>query len=263
MAFKDELANKPFTGWTQGYKMNNPTVLDLDAVKKTYEDLENWANNVSGSCTPGRIVSVIGDDTGKNGVYVVGSTKRETGEAAVIIKMSNLDKENITEFSLLKYVSSLPISPAAGDENKIHLVPASSTGTANIFEEYVWVPIGFSSSGSTAKWEKLGTIEISTEVDLSGYYTKTEVNSNFYTKSDVYTKTEVDNLINTISGEVDNLETKYNILGSSVEDLESDLDDLGGRLTTVEGQVSDLSGLSFITSYNSTSSTLTLTLGTA
>lgn len=65
--------------------------------------------------------------------------------------------------------------PAEGDGSHIYLVPNQSDG----YDRYVWVD---------DEWINLGD----TEIDLSNYYTKAEVNSGFYTKQ------EVDALIPTI-----------------------------------------------------------------
>lgn len=65
--------------------------------------------------------------------------------------------------------------PAEGDGQHIYLVPNGSDG----YDRYVWVD---------DEWINLGN----TEIDLSNYYTKAEVNSGFYTKQ------EVDALIPTI-----------------------------------------------------------------
>lgn len=52
--------------------------------------------------------------------------------------------------------------PETGEEGKIYLIPATSTGDQNVMLEYVWV---------NGAWEKFG--EFKTEVDLS-QYAKTE-----------------------------------------------------------------------------------------
>lgn len=58
------------------------------------------------------------------------------------------------------------VLPETGKAGKIYIIPSSVTGEDNIMQEYIWVD---------NKWEKLG--EFKANVDLSGYYTKTETNT--------------------------------------------------------------------------------------
>ena len=51
--------------------------------------------------------------------------------------------------------------PASGDSSTIYLVPNSGT-SPNVYDEYIWI---------NNAWEKIGT----TAVDLSGYWSKTEL----------------------------------------------------------------------------------------
>lgn len=86
----------------------------------------------------------------------------------------------VTQFDY-QVVATLPES---GVKGTIYLVANSGSGS-NVYDEYVWVNNAF---------EKLGT----TEVDLSGYYTSTQVDTLLADKADkstTYTKTEVDNLV--------------------------------------------------------------------
>ena len=53
--------------------------------------------------------------------------------------------------------------PATGEKGVIYLVANSGSGT-NIYDEYIWVT-------STSSYEKIGT----TDVDLSGYWSKSEL----------------------------------------------------------------------------------------
>lgn len=62
--------------------------------------------------------------------------------------------------------------PATGDADTIYLVPKTSAGTQNVYDEYIY---------TNNAWEKIGD----TEVDLT----------NYYTKSETYSQTEVDNLL--------------------------------------------------------------------
>ena len=83
--------------------------------------------------------------------------------------------------------------PATGASNIIYLVPHSH-GTGDIYDEYIWV-------ASSSSFEKIGN----TDIDLSGYVqTSRTINGKALTSditivasdiSDVYSKTEVDNLL--------------------------------------------------------------------
>lgn len=56
--------------------------------------------------------------------------------------------------------------PQIGDEETIYLVPYQEAETGNIYKEYIYI---------NNTWEELGNIPV--EVDLSDYYTKSEVNA--------------------------------------------------------------------------------------
>lgn len=56
--------------------------------------------------------------------------------------------------------------PESGEAKYIYLVPNAATGTNNIYDEYVWV-----AAETGGSFEKIGT----TELDLSGYWTKEEL----------------------------------------------------------------------------------------
>lgn len=70
--------------------------------------------------------------------------------------------------TLYVVVQELPQQPAAGNENKIHLVPlpSSATGQNDQYEEYLW---------KGDEWEYLGVRQA--EIDLSDYWTSAETQS--------------------------------------------------------------------------------------
>lgn len=85
--------------------------------------------------------------------------------------------QNVFTFkSIVATVSALPtIGNSVGD---VYLVgPVSGATGQNLYEEYVWI--------TGDRWERFGTL--STDVDLSNYYTKTQ--------ADDVIKTEVENLL--------------------------------------------------------------------
>ena len=92
-------------------------------------------------------------------------------------------------------IPSEGVLPETGKVGKIYLIPATTTGTDNLMYEYIW---------ANDAWEKLG--EFKADVDLSGYYTKGEVD----------TKT------NSLNTKITSAETN---LGKQISDLsESKLD---------------------------------------
>ena len=111
------------------------------------------------------------------------NSKQETITAGTGLEFEGNTLNVTLDTTVFKVVSALPDSPAAGDENKIHLVPAESTGTNNIYTEYVWV---------NSAWEILG--EYTSEVDLTPYLkiadaadiylSKTDATSTYLTKTD-------------------------------------------------------------------------------
>ena len=118
---------------------------------------------------------------------------------------------NVTlDTTVFKVVSALPDSPAQGDENKIHMVPAESTGANNAYTEYVWV---------NSTWEILG--EYTSEVDLTPYLKAVDAESTYLkitdAESEYATKTELAGKQNSTD---DTLETtSKNIVGAINEIL--------------------------------------------
>lgn len=77
--------------------------------------------------------------------------------------------QKVTLGNLLSQVNNeifevVSVLPATGLANKIYLVPSSEPQTQNALDEFIWVD---------SAWEKIGSVS----VDLSNYFTKTEINS--------------------------------------------------------------------------------------
>jgi len=86
------------------------------------------------------------------------------------------------DVTLYKVVETLPTADI--DENKIYLVKGGTSGTDNIYIEYMYV---------NSAWEKVG--EYKSDVDLTPYAKTADVTTQLATKadkSDTYTKSEVD-----------------------------------------------------------------------
>lgn len=97
--------------------------------------------------------------------------------------------------------------PSTGETNVIYLVKKTGTNP-DVHDEYVYVE---------GNWEKIGN----TEVDLSNYYTKDQV----YTKSETYSQEEVGTLITEIEGKIPtipNVETSMSGVGNVITSIDVD-----------------------------------------
>lgn len=105
------------------------------------------------------------------------------------------------EFEQGKTITVVTELPQTGGPDRIYLVPNESSRTNDIYDEYIWLV-------EQNKWEFLGNKHV--DVDLTDYYTKEEVDAlipqidsytkaesdnKYAVKTDVYTKSEVDDLI--------------------------------------------------------------------
>ncbi len=94
--------------------------------------------------------------------------KQNTLSAGTGIQISGDVISCTVDTGLYVVVQTLPAQPAAGNENKIHLVPlpASATGQNDQYEEYLW---------KGTEWEYLGVRQA--EIDLSDYWTSAQTQS--------------------------------------------------------------------------------------
>ena len=103
------------------------------------------------------------------------SGKQDTLTAGTGIDITNNVISCTVDTGLYVVVQTLPAQPAAGNENKIHLVPlpASATGQNDQYEEYLW---------KGTEWEYLGVRQA--DIDLSDYYTSGQVDTLLAAKVD-------------------------------------------------------------------------------
>ena len=129
-------------------------VLATDKQGKTDKSLQTTDKTVAGAI---------------NEVNQAVKTKQDKLKPGTGVEITSDNTVNVTlDTTVFKVVASLPESPAAGDENKIHLVPAESTEEGNIYTEYVFV---------NGKWEKFGTYR--SEVDLTPYLKKVDAEATY------------------------------------------------------------------------------------
>lgn len=101
------------------------------------------------------------------------------------VPLNQLGNLDMTVFTV---VESLPTSNI---ENKVYLVRSSLTSDKNNYVEYIYTGDRKGTYDAT-KWEKLG--EVAAKTDLSEYYKKTEV----------YNKTEINDKVNNINNSINN-----------------------------------------------------------
>lgn len=101
---------------------------------------------------------------------------------------------------------TLPVSDI--DEFAIYLVPKSTAQTNNIYDEYIYI-----STDTPAHWEKIGD----TEIDLSGYYTSSQVDNLLDDKQDA-TDNSLDTTDKTVIGAIN--ENK-SVIGYSYDEYDA------------------------------------------
>lgn len=144
------------------------------------------------------LFSAVVDNIQINGASV---TKDTVGNvfASVANKESQGGGGAVIEKDLYRVVSVLPSS---GEADILYLVPkADSEGDIDRYDEYLWV---------NGKFELVGSV--SADIDLSGYYTKEQVDQSIgdayayfinmvddkADKNNVYTKNDIDDRLNTL-----------------------------------------------------------------
>ena len=130
------------------------------------------------------------EDTSKTLQEII-NNKAENFTVGTGLEMTPERVLNVTlDTTVFKVVSALPDSPAQGDENKIHLVPAESTGANNAYTEYVWI---------NSTWEILG--EYTSEVDLTPYLKTVDAESTYLKITDAESSYQkiTDDALNTTS----------------------------------------------------------------
>lgn len=122
-------------------------------------------------------------------------SKQDKLKAGTGVEITSDNTVNVTlDTTVFKVVASLPESPAAGDENKIFLVPAESTEEGNIYTEYVFV---------NGKWEEFGTYR--SEVDLTPYMKKADAEATYQKITDNALSTTAKTVVGAINENTGNV----------------------------------------------------------
>lgn len=201
------------------------------SAEETHQELLNEISNVN--TTLSTEISTVNTNLTTKITQVETTTIPNAIKAAIV---DNLDTEDsnkalsATQGKILKTMISnlanLRIEvvselPETGETNVIYLVKKSGTNP-DTHDEYVYVE---------GNWEKIGN----TEIDLSNYYTKDQV----YSKSETYNQNEVNTLITEIEGNIStipNIETSMSGSGNVITSIEVD--------TTNKHKVNAVKGIS-------------------
>ena len=187
------------------------------SAEETHQELLNEISNVNSTLSTE--ISTVNTNLTTKITQIETTTIPNAIKAAIV---DNLDTEDsnkalsATQGKVLKTMISnlanlrievMNALPSTGETNVIYLVKKAGTNP-DIHDEYVYVE---------GNWEKIGN----TEVDLSNYYTKDQV----YTKSETYSQEEVGALITEIEGKIPtipNVETSMSGAGNVITSIEVD-----------------------------------------
>lgn len=187
------------------------------SAEETHQELLNEISNVNSTLSTE--ISTVNTNLTTKITQIETTTIPNAIKAAIV---DNLDTEDsnkalsATQGKVLKTMISnlanLRIEvvnqlPSTGETNVIYLVKKAGTNP-DVHDEYVYVE---------GNWEKIGN----TEVDLSNYYTKDQV----YTKSETYSQEEVGTLITEIEGKIPtipNVETSMSGAGNVITSIDVD-----------------------------------------
>lgn len=154
------------------------------------------------------------------------AAKQDILTAGTGIEITPENRINVTlDTTVFKVVSALPESPAAGDENKIFLVPAESTEEGNIYTEYVYV---------NGKWEEFGTYK--SEVDLTPYLKKTDAESTYQKITDNTLATTAKTVVGAINENTGNVTRIDRAVGNPViEEVDLNTPDESNFYWSIQG----------------------------
>lgn len=187
------------------------------SAEETHQELLNEISNVNSTLSTE--ISTVNTNLTTKITQIETTTIPNAIKAAIV---DNLDTEDsnkalsATQGKVLKTMISnlatLRIEvvnelPSTGETNVIYLVKKAGTNS-DVHDKYVYVE---------GNWEKIGN----TEVDLSNYYTKDQV----YTKSETYSQEEVGTLITEIEGKIPtipNVETSMSGVGNVITSIDVD-----------------------------------------
>lgn len=180
--------------------LNTDFDADLATISSSITNLSNEIDNI--------INVEIGDQLKAS---IIDNLTSSDSEKALSARQGKILKELIDNLANLQ-ITIVDTLPVTGESNIIYLVKKAGTGT-DIHDEYVYVE---------GNWEKIGT----TDVDLTNYYTKTQVDS---------IKDTLDNKISNNTLSITNITTNGSITPESLKIQKNGVDLLDAWNGSKEG----------------------------
>lgn len=164
-------ANTNTTAITDVKSIANNNALKIKANADSISELKTAVGKKADSSRVDIIVDSVNSNTGD-----IIDIKSKLAKKADLVN-GKLDPEQLPDIDTTLYElapnNTLPSTLADINKNHIYLVKATTAGTNNVYAEYIYT--GTSATYDATKWEKLG--EVTASVDLSRYYTKSQVDN--------------------------------------------------------------------------------------
>lgn len=180
--------------------LNTSIDADLETINNSITTINNNITNIVNTEISNQIKSSIVDNLTSSEI-----------EKSLSARQGKILKELIDNLANLQ-ITVVDTLPTTGESNIIYLVKKAGTGT-DIHDEYVYVE---------GNWEKIGT----TDVDLTNYYTKTQVDS---------IKDTLDNKISNNTLSITNITTNGSITPESLKIQKNGVDLLDAWNGSKEG----------------------------
>ena len=231
----DEFADVWTSAYTRSTAYTMSQINALDGSVGTTGQVVTAITQQNGKITGSAKALATGDISGLNtrlsgidsSISSLNSNKQDKLTAGTGISFSGDTISCTLNTNVFVVQSSLPNAPASGNEQKIHVIPSSTTGASNTYVEYIYV---------NSRWEKLGEFQPEKSVDLSSYalssVTHNEITSK-YNAATANTQTQINNLNNSVKV------TATTHVVTAVTQTDGKLSSVGSR----QLGISDISGL--------------------
>ena len=238
----DEFADVWTSAYTRSTAYTMSQINALDGSVGTAGQVVTAITQQNGKITGSAKALATGDISGLNtrlsgidsSISSLNSNKQDKLTAGTGISFSGDTISCTLNTNVFVVLSSLPKTPASGNEQKIHVIPSSTTGASDTYVEYIYVD---------SQWEKLGEFKPEKSIDLSSYalssVTHNEIVSN-YNAATAYTQAQISNLNSSVkvtaTTHVVTAVTQANGQLSSVGSRQLGISDISGLNSSLNGK---------------------------